>query len=109
MSFLKKISDLFSSSGSSDDNAYWLYVKCKRCGEKIRTRVDLHNDLSVDYGDGGEETTYLCRKVLMGQELCFQRIEVQLTFDQHRKLIDREISGGDFITEEEYLSSTENG
>ncbi|HEX6305006.1 MAG TPA: hypothetical protein VFZ76_12510 [Anaerolineales bacterium] len=109
MSFLKKISELFSSSRTSDDTAYWLYVRCKRCGESIRTRVDLHNDLSANYGEGGEETTYLCRKVLMGQERCFQRIEVQLTFDQQRKLIDRQISGGDFISEDQYLASTDTG
>lgn len=109
MSFLKKISELFSSSRTSDENAYWLYAKCKRCGESIRTRVDLHNDLSANYGEGGEETTYLCRKVLMGQERCFQRIEVQLTFDQQRKLIDRQISGGDFISEDQYLASTDTG
>lgn len=109
MSFLKKISELFSSSRTSDDTAYWLYVRCKRCGESIRTRVDLHNDLSANYGEGGEETTYLCRKVLMGQERCFQRIEVQLTFNQERNLIDRQISGGDFITEDQYLASTDTG
>ena len=107
MSFLKRISELFSSSGAGDDSAYWLYAKCKRCGESIRTRVDLHNDLSVNYGEGGEGTTYFCRKVLIGQEQCFQRIEVQLTFDQGRKLIDRQISGGDFITEDLYLASIE--
>lgn len=109
MGILKKISELFSSSGASDDSAYWLYVKCKRCGETIRTRVDLHNDLSANYGEGSEETTYFCRKVLMGQERCFQRIDVQLTFDQQRKLIDRQIAGGDFITEDQYLPSTDTG
>lgn len=108
MSFLKKISDLFSSPGTGDDPAYWIYVKCKRCGETIRTRVDLHNDLSANFGEGGEGITYFCRKVLMGQERCFQRIEVQLTFDQERKLIDRQISGGDFIVEDQYRSSAEN-
>jgi hypothetical protein len=40
----------------------------------------------------------------MGEGRCFQRVEVQLTFDQNRNLIDRQISGGDFITEEEYFS-----
>ena len=109
MGILRKISELFSSSRASDENAYWLYVKCKRCGESIRTRVDLHNDLSANYGEGGEGTTYFSRKVLMGQGRCFQRIEVQLTFDQERKLIDRQISGGDFITEAHYLASTDTG
>jgi hypothetical protein len=36
----------------------------------------------------------------MGEGLCFQRVEVNLTFDVNRKLINREISGGKFVDEE---------
>ncbi len=104
MSFLKKITELFASSGERDESIYWLHVKCNRCGEQIRTRINLHNDLSVSYGEGDADTTFYCRKVLMGEERCFQRIEVELSFDHHRKVINRQISGGEFITEEEYAS-----
>jgi hypothetical protein len=31
--------------------------------------------------------------------LCFQRIEVELTFDENRKLVDRQIQGGVFVDE----------
>jgi hypothetical protein len=106
MSLFKKISDLFSSTGDKDDSAYWVYVKCNRCGEAIRTRIDMRHDLSMNYGSGEADTTYFCRKTLMGEKRCFQRIEVELTFDHRRQLLDRQIHGGEFITEEEY-SSTE--
>ena len=93
---------MFSSSKTGgDDHSLWLAVKCSRCSEIIRARIDLHNDLSIDYGDDGAETTYLCRKTLMGEGRCFQRVEVKLTFDKNRQLIDRSVSGGDFVNEAE--------
>ncbi len=98
MSFLKNLGKLFSSSDRQDENAYWVAVKCHRCGEVIRTRINLNNDLSIDYGEEGGATTYFCRKMLMGESgICFQRIEIELTFDANRKLLNREITGGIFV------------
>ena len=98
MSFLKKLSNLFSGSGGQSDRNYWITVKCNRCGDVVQGRVDMHNDLSVQYNDGA--TTYFCRKVLMSDGgLCFQRMEVELTFDAKRNLLDRTVSGGQFVDE----------
>jgi hypothetical protein len=107
MSLFKRLGNLLSPSGRGDDHAYWIYVRCNRCGEKIRGRVDLRNELSIDYNDEGN--TFYCRKVLLGEKRCFQKIEVQLTFDKDRQLIDRQISGGEFITEAEFFSASESG
>ena len=49
-----------------------------------------------DAGDGGE-VRYLCRKTMMGDQGCFQRIEVELFFDAQRRLVDRSITGGEFV------------
>ena len=105
MSFFKKLSDFFTSSGGRDDRAYWIYARCNRCGEKVRARVDMSNDLSVNYN--GDKNTYFCRKVLIGEGRCFEKIDVRLTFDQNRKLIDRQITGGQFITEEQFFEDQE--
>jgi len=95
MNFLKK---LFGGISGSRQKEYYIFrVKCKRCGEIIEGRVDVDNDLSVEYEDGGD--IYYCRKVLIGsaENLCYQQIEVTLKFNDKRKLIDRQIeSGGDF-------------
>lgn len=95
MSIFKRISDLFSPTSGIDKNAYWETVRCKRCGETIRARINLANDLSAEY-DGGT-TTYVVRKILMGEGRCFQQVEVILKFDEKRHLIDRAISGGEFL------------
>lgn len=102
MSFLEKLSQLFSSS-SNDEAAHWVYLRCSKCGEKLRTRVNLYNDLSIEYDEGGKAANYICRKTVVGSQGCFQRLEVVLKFDSKRKLFERDISGGSFIEQEEYF------
>lgn len=106
MSFLKKLSKLFTDSNTGSDAAYWIYARCSRCGEKIRSRVDIANDLSIRYGDRDSDTTYFTRKVLIGEQRCYQSIEVELTFNQGKKIIDRRIKGGEFISEADYFRTS---
>lgn len=80
-------------------------MRCKRCGEIICTRVDLHNDLSFEFGGDRNDYIYYCRKVLIGQEQCFQQVEVHLKFNNKRELINREINGGEFTSEEECIEA----
>jgi len=98
--FLKKLSDRFAGLvQESHENSFWVTVQCDRCGEVIRTRIDLTNDLSAEYGEGESVATYFCRKVLIGKQSCYRPIEVMLTFDANRKVIERQITGGKFIPE----------
>ncbi len=101
MSFLKRLSDFFGGPAKADGSSYWITVKCDRCGEIIRARVDLRNDLSINYGDKEEDTTYFCHKTLIGSQRCYQQIEVELTFDARHKLTRKEIRAGKFVEEGE--------
>jgi hypothetical protein len=92
MNFLKKI---FSAPSSPTSNFYSFAVKCNRCGESIEGRIHLYNDLSVEYE--GNKNIYSGRKVLMGGGKCFQQIEVELKFDEARKLLEKHITGGQFV------------
>lgn len=100
MNILKKLSGLFSASSEADQSTYWVTVRCLRCGETIRTRLNLNNDLSAVY-DEAAGGAYFCHKILTGEgsaeRRCFQRIEIELTFDGERRLLHREISGGQFV------------
>ena len=92
MNLLQK---LFGSSPSSPQKHYYTFsVKCLRCGEIIEGRVNLNNDLSVEYEEGGD--IYYARKTLMGENRCFQRIEVELKFTSSRELLEKHITGGEF-------------
>ncbi len=107
MGLLDRIRSLLRGSDkikSNDPNAYWVYVQCQRCGEKLRGRVDLRNDLSPNYDGQDSSMTYFCRKVIIGEQICFQPIEVELTFDKQRKVIESRITGGKFISREAFLA-----
>ncbi len=89
------------SSFGSDAGVYWIYVRCRRCGEPLRSRVNMMNDPSL--ADDGE--TWIVRKGVTGsgKSLCFQTVEVMLRFDARKQtVIEGEAVGGELITAEEY-------
>lgn len=96
MGFFKRLSRMVLGGNQPSEAGYWIAVQCDRCGEIIRSRVNIYNDLSLEYSEAGKPT-YFCRKTLMGEGHCFQRIEVELTFDANRKLIEENASGGKFV------------
>lgn len=98
MNLIKKLATLLAATGQDNQaRSYWLAVQCDRCGETVRARINMSNDLSTEYDESGNTTGYFCRKVLIGQQNCFQPIEVTLKFDAKRKLMDRTITGGKFV------------
>ncbi len=101
MSFLKKLRAGFAGGApaSGGRELYPITVRCRRCGEVLTGAINLSNDLSQDY----ERDVFFVRKLLSGSgaNRCFQQIEVQLTFDANKRLLDREISGGSFVDEAE--------
>jgi hypothetical protein len=106
MGFIATLRQIFRSGGAArrEANVYWIYVRCGRCGEAIRGRVDLRNEPSL--ADDGE--SWIVRKGLIGSgtRRCYQTIEVTLTFDaEKREVLASEVSGGKLITEEEYEAS----
>lgn len=92
-----------SRFGGEDPNTYWIYARCRRCGEPLKARVNLANDLSqTEDGEG-----WIVRKGLSGSggARCFQTVEVTLRFDARKqKVVESEAVGGTLITEEEYES-----
>ncbi|MDY7042347.1 MAG: hypothetical protein SVX38_15940, partial [Chloroflexota bacterium] len=91
MGFFQKLASLFSPSGSrGDGNVLWMYVRCDRCGEVIRTRLHLANEPSAtSYDERGQPTGFVLRKTLIGSRRCYQPIEVTLTLDSGRRIVER--------------------
>lgn len=92
MDFLKK---LFAPRQPYKKEYYTFNVKCKRCGEIVTGRIDLDNDLSIEYEDGGD--VFYARKVLMGENKCFQRMEANFKFNSNRQVIEKYVTGGEFV------------
>jgi uncharacterized C2H2 Zn-finger protein len=109
MGFLQKLASLFSSpQAQREGDVFWLYVRCDRCGEVIRNRIDLANESSATgYDDRGRPTGYRLRKTLIGSRRCYQPVKVAFTLDADRRVVEREIQGGQFATAEEYEAQME--
>ena len=98
MNFLK---NLFGGGNQSKDGGYYVYVKPKMCQEVVRVRINMNSDLSqTDDMDG-----YWVRKVASATRCPFQA-ELTLHFNKSRKLVDREIENGEYVSEEDYLAFT---
>ncbi len=103
MGILKRIGALFVGGEKGDEGrVHWEYVRCLRCKEKLAVRVDLESELTPQYES--TEGAYYVRKGVLGsgKTRCFQMIEVELYFDAERNLVSRYITGGEFITREEF-------
>jgi hypothetical protein len=104
MGFLDSLKKMLGGGGPSagdDSGAYVVYVRCRRCGEPLKGRIDLRNEPSM--AEEGE--SWVVRKGLMGsgENRCFQTVDVTLTFDAGKKNVtDSEVVGGELITAEEY-------
>lgn len=97
MDILKSIANFFTPQPRSTGSTAWVSVQCPRCGEIIRCRINLYNDLSIQYGADEKDITYFCRKIVVGEQQCFQKIELELTFDKNRKLSEQKVMGGKFV------------
>jgi len=103
MSFLKSLRKVFSSPPPRTERAFYLYVQCSKCGEKLRARVDIWNELTPEYnGKSDDAISYFCRKVLVGEKQCYQPIELRLKFNKNHKLTEQTIMGGKFIEQAEF-------
>ncbi len=100
MNFFQKLFKSFTPPPNLHGNYYAFSVKCRRCGEVIQGQVNIYNDPSLEIDDQGK-SYYVCRKVLIGSSGCFQQIEVIFKFDEPRRVLDRQISGGEFADGEE--------
>ena len=98
MNFLQRLfgAKPANNRGDGDPHGLIYYVKGKKCGAITRVRVDARNDLSA--GDGGG---FYVRKVIVDSK-CYGQVELELGFDDNRKEVERAISGGEFVTREEF-------
>lgn len=106
MGFLDKLSSLFGGakdrSVDSDGRALYFYVKCGSCGEKIRVRVDMFNDLAQEFDENDRTSGYTLNKDVLGNN-CFRMMHLHVTFDSGKRIVQQSVDNGTLITREEYL------
>jgi len=94
--FFKKF---FSKKEVDSSELFWIYTQCDKCGEKFKTLIRKNNDIAPTYKNEGP--AFILRKELIGAS-CPNRINLYLEFDRGYRKISEEITGGHFISKEEY-------
>lgn len=81
-----------TSQPSGDSDGLYIFVQPKGCEEIVRVRINVRNDPSLtDDGKG-----YIVHKLARGHK-CMQNVDLTLHFDGQRRIIEREIDGGQFV------------
>ncbi|TAK23246.1 MAG: hypothetical protein EPO26_08290 [Chloroflexota bacterium] len=105
LDFIKR---LFGGTQSKDpvDRGDYVYVKCSRCGEVLRARIDRIRDLTPDFEVGDDSPRgYSTTKAIVGKK-CFRVIPVTVTYDRARREAARSVEGGEFVSAEEFAAAT---
>ncbi len=89
------------SGAGSDRDALYLYVRCDRCGDVVRVRINMANELQQEFAESDGVAGYSLRKGIVDGK-CFRPIQVTMRFDGRRHERSREIEGGQFISAEEF-------
>ena len=99
MGFLKKLlggsEERPRPAANEDPQGVYFYVQCDRCGAPVRLRADKQHDLL------NEGNQYVWHKTIVDNR-CFRPMPTVVTLDSHFQVTAQEISGGHYITREEY-------
>lgn len=103
----KALQRLFADEGSRPPvcalRTFPVTVRCSRCGEVIRLRIDRDHELQSiwppDAEEGDEPLEQILRKEIVGDN-CQNLICFTLHFDCEHGLISSEIEGGEFVEED---------
>lgn len=103
----KALHRLFADEGSRPPvcalRAFPVVVRCARCGEVIRLRIDRDHELQSVYAPDAEEgdeplEQVLCKEIV--GDRCQNLIRFTLHFSCEHGLISSEIEGGEFVDDD---------
>ena len=111
MGWLQRLFGRAERSGGRERDLHGLYlfVRCNRCGEVVRVRVNTSNELSEQMADDDSDRVigFAAEKGVVGNNfMCGQTMRVYLTFDRNRRMTEKRVEGGAFITEEEFQAAS---
>lgn len=98
MGFLKKLfggNDNKKEKKSGDKQGVYFYVQCDNCGATVRLRADKQYDLGRDGGGFTWHKTIVDNK-------CFRPMQTVVNLDSSYNVVNADITGGHYITEEEF-------
>ena len=98
MGFLRNLFGGKKDQPYVDKNGIYLYVKVNNLDSRVKVRADKQHDLMRT--DNG----FVWHKTIVDSKY-FRRMQAVVHFDNNYNIVSRELEGGTFISEEEYLSA----
>lgn len=92
---------LLRGSNTADNRILHLYVECNHCHTPVHVRVDVYNDLALEYDNHEHAVGYVLRKEIMDAR-CFRLMHAEILFDTERRETRRMVEGGVFVDESVY-------
>ncbi|ABR31596.1 hypothetical protein SU69_08880 [Thermosipho melanesiensis] len=102
--FFKRKKNIEKNPFYNDKNALVIYFKCENCGEVFRSHLRKGYDFLVEYDSAS--VAYKIDKVYVGSK-CPNKIEVRAQFTGSYKPVSFGISGGKFISKEDFEKEVE--
>ncbi|QTA38949.1 hypothetical protein JYK00_07700 [Thermosipho ferrireducens] len=100
----KKEADLEINPFYKDKKNLVVYLRCNKCGEVFRSHLRKGYDFIINYEN--PDVPYRIEKLYVGSK-CPNKIEIKAQFTGSYKPVSIEISGGKFITKEDYEKEVE--
>ena len=105
---LKSIFGLGGGAGGSVDRGLYRYVRCNRCQDVVRVRINMANEVSEisDTPDEDPDVTrptnpaarYAITKGVVDSK-CFRPMRMTILFDGRRREIESSVEGGTVVDE----------
>jgi len=105
---LKSMLGLGGGAGSSPDRGLYRYVRCSRCKDVVRVRINMANEVSElsdePEEDGGEiaatnpAARYAVSKGVVDSK-CFRPMRLTILFDGRRHEVEASVQGGELVDE----------
>ncbi|MBB6063161.1 hypothetical protein HNP65_001625 [Thermosipho japonicus] len=102
--FFKKKKNIEKNPFYNEKDSLVIYLKCDKCGEVFRSHLRKGYDFLNEYDN--PNVRYKIEKLYVGSK-CPNKIEVRAQFTGSYKPVSFDISGGKFISKEEYEKEVE--
>lgn len=107
MGLFRRLFGAAAGSGSAPDSGAYAYLRCngltrRPCGESVRVRINLQNDLDPEYDEDGDRIAgYTLHKDVLGN-WCQNMMRLTIHYDANRRETGREADGATLIDRIEY-------
>jgi len=94
---LKSALGLGGGAGGGVDRGLYLYVRCNRCQDVVRVRVNMANDLQQEFVENADDVEgYSLTKGIVDSK-CFRPMTLTMRFDRRRRELERTVEGGELV------------